>query len=97
MRDANDSREDGQEDVPVPTASTSQDGTANGGPSANGGQVEETAKREKKVGPAFLGRGKDAELVVDGKGERVRRKEVMMKADTAWDRTVYAVSPHFVP
>jgi hypothetical protein len=92
VRDANDSREDGQEDiVPVPTASTSQDGTANGGASANGGQVEETAKREKKVGPAFLGRGRDAELVVDGKGERVRRKEVMMKADTAWDRTVYAV------
>ncbi|KAG7566958.1 hypothetical protein FFLO_01337 [Filobasidium floriforme] len=90
VRDANDSREDGQEDVPVPTASNSQDGTANGGASANGGQVEETAKREKKVGPAFLGRGRDAELVVDGKGERVRRKEVMMKADTAWDRTVYA-------
>jgi len=92
VRDANDSRENGQEDVvPVPpTASSSQDGGVVA--SVNAATNEEEGKRGKKVGPAFLGRGRDAELVVDSKGERVRRKEVISKADTAWDRTVYAVS-----
>lgn len=90
VREANDSRTDGQEDVAP--AAVNPDGTPIAGPSANGTSGEETVKRAKKVGPAFLGRGKDSELVVDGKGERVRRKDVISKADTAWDRTVYAVS-----
>lgn len=41
-------------------------------------------------GRGFLGRGKEGELIVDGKGERVRRKEIVLKSDTGWDRTVYA-------
>jgi hypothetical protein len=76
VRDANDPREAGADEVPVEAGESG---------------VEE-AKRGKKVGPPFLGRGRDAELVVDNKGERIRRKEIILKADTAWDRTVYAVS-----
>ena len=38
----------------------------------------------------YLGRGKDCEILVDGKGERIRRKEVITKSDSSWDRTVYA-------
>ena len=76
VRDANDSREAGADEVPVEA----------------GEPGVEDPKRGKKVGPPFLGRGKEAELMVDNKGERIRRKETILKADTAWDRTVYAVS-----
>ena len=80
VRDANDSREAGADELPVEA----------------GESGVEDPKRGKKVGPPFLGRGREAELVVDNKGERIRRKETILKADTAWDRTVYAVSRLFI-
>jgi hypothetical protein len=49
VRDANDSREAGADEIPVEA----------------GEPGVEDPKRGKKVGPPFLGRGKEAELVVD--------------------------------
>lgn len=44
------------------------------------------------AGSGFLGKGRESEIVVDGRNERVRRREVLEKVETAWDRTVYAAS-----
>lgn len=48
------------------------------------------ALKDKPSTSPYLGRGRESDLIIDGKGERIRRRDVMHKADTAWDRTVYA-------
>jgi hypothetical protein len=78
VSDANDSRQAGADEVLHESSSEASN---------------EEGKKGKKVGPPFLGRSKESDLVVDGKGERIRRKDIITKADTAWDRTVYAVCP----